>query len=101
MAWPAANRSDETGWFRRQFSPTIVPGLVGWYKADGTLWQDSARTTPVVANSDPVGAWDDASGNNNHLLQATAGKRPLYKVNILGGKPAVLFDGLGTFVSIA
>lgn len=74
------------------FVPTDVTGLKEWGKADGTLYQDSGRTTPVTANNDPVGAADDASGNANHLLQATAGKRPLYKTNIQNGKPGLLFD---------
>lgn len=37
------------------FSPLSIPGLKLWLKADGTLWQDSARTTPAIADGDPVG----------------------------------------------
>lgn len=61
--------------------------------SDGPFWQDSARTTPAVADGDPIGAWDDTSGNNRHALQATAGKRPLLKLGIVNGKPVVRFDG--------
>jgi hypothetical protein len=57
-----------------------------------TLWQDSARTTPVTADGDPVGCIDDKSGNGNHLKQATSGKRPLYKTS--GGLHWLLFDGV-------
>lgn len=74
------------------FSPSDITGLVGWWKADGTLWQDSGRTTPVTADGDPVGAWDDASGNGNHVIQATAGARPLYKTGVQNSLPGVLFD---------
>lgn len=70
-----------------------IAGLTLWLKADGTLWQDSARTTPVAADSDPVGAWDDASGNNAHATQATAGNRPTYRTGIVNGKPILRFDG--------
>lgn len=52
----------------------------GWYDPSdlATVWQDSARTTPGAVNS-PVGALDDKSGNGNHLLQATAGARPILR----------------------
>jgi hypothetical protein len=76
-----------------EFSPADISGLKLWLKADGTLWQDSARTTPASADGDPVGAWDDASGEGNHVLQTTNGLRPLLKINIVNGEPAVLFDG--------
>lgn len=66
----------------------------GYYDASdlSTLWQDSARTTPVTADGDPVGAWDDKSGNGNHLTQATSGRRPLYKTS--GGLHWLQFDGI-------
>lgn len=74
--------------------PTIPNSdLKVWFKADDKLWQDSARTTVATADGNPVGAWDDASGTLNHALQATAGKRPLYKTSILNGKPVLRFDG--------
>jgi hypothetical protein len=82
------------------FAPDQLTNLHAWYKGDGTLWQDSARTTPVTANNDPVGAWDDASGNGYHVLQATAGNRPVYKAT--GGpnsKPAVNADVAGKYLS--
>lgn len=70
--------------------PETLTNLHAWYKADGTLWQDSARTTPATANNDPVGAWDDASGNGGHALQSTAGLRPALNTSGPNSKPAVL-----------
>lgn len=74
---------------------TQAPNLAYWYDANdiATLWQDSARTTPVASDADPVGAWDDKSGNGRNVIQATAGLRPLYKTNILNGKAIVRGDG--------
>lgn len=43
-----------------------------------TLWQDSARTVPVTAYGQPIGAMDDVSGNSRHELQATEINRPTY-----------------------
>lgn len=76
------------------FLPTQVPDLKLWLDVFdlSTLFQDSALTTPVTANSDPLGGWKDKSGNGNHVVQATASKRPLYKTNIVNGKSMVLFD---------
>lgn len=75
------------------FAPTDIAGLKAWFKADGTLYQDSARTTLAAADADPVGSWSDGSGQNNHASQATAGSRPLLKLGILNGRPVIRFDG--------
>lgn len=82
------------------FSPlSLSPAL--WLKADGVLWQDSARTTPAVADGDPVGAWDDASGNGRNLTQANTGLRPLLKLSIQNGLPVVRFDGADDVLALA
>jgi hypothetical protein len=83
------------------FSPLslFTGGVVGaWYDPSDltTLFQDSAGTTPVTADSDPVGLMLDKSGNGNHLLQATAGLRPLYKTS--GGKHWIEGDGTDDFL---
>ena len=64
-----------------------------------TLFQDAAMTVPVTADSDPVGAILDKSGNGNHLTQSTAGARPLYKTS--GGLSWLEFDGTDDFLSKA
>jgi len=45
------------------------------------LYQDSAGTTPVAADGDPVGLMLDKSGNGNHASQATAASRPVYRTD--------------------
>jgi hypothetical protein len=47
-----------------------------------------------LVDGDPVGTWLDLSGNGNHATQATAAKKPLYKVNIVNGQPVVRFDAV-------
>lgn len=84
------------------FAPTDIANLRFWFDASqiGTLWQDSARTTPVASDSDPVGAWDDGSGGALHATQATSGKRPLYKTGIQNGLAGVLLDGVDDLLNL-
>lgn len=53
---------------------SLAPSL--WLDDTTSLWQLSNGTTPAVANADPIGRWDDRSGNNKHVSQATASLRP-------------------------
>lgn len=85
--------------YRYAAGPDAIAGLKAWYKADGVLWQDSARTTPATADGDPVGSWDDASGVGTHAIQATSTKRPLLKTGILNAKPVLRFDGVDDFLA--
>jgi hypothetical protein len=75
--------------------PSELSGLKVWYDADDldTLYQDSAKTTPVAADGDPIGCWGDKSGNGDDVTQGTTSAKPLYKTGIKNGKAAVLFDG--------
>lgn len=75
----------------RVFSPRDLPNLRVWLRADGVLWQDSARTTRAGADGDPVGSWDDASAAGSHATQATAASRPAFKTGILNGQPVLRF----------
>ena len=56
--------------------------LGAWYDPSdlSTLFQDSAGTIPVTADGQPVGKILDKSGNGNHAIQPTSGKRPTYRV---------------------
>lgn len=58
-------------------TPNQVTGLTGWWDAltSSSLWQDTAGTV-AAGVGDPVGRWDDLSGNGRHFIQATAGRRP-------------------------
>lgn len=77
---------------RRGWSPLSL-SPAAWYDPSdlSTLWKDTAGTTPVTADGDAVARIDDKSGNGRHLLQATSGKRPLYKTS--GGLSWLQFDG--------
>jgi hypothetical protein len=65
--------------------------------AGAELYFDSRR---IYGLSDGTGVqtWDDLSTNANNATQATSGNRPLYKVNIQGGNPMLLFDNSNDYL---
>ena len=65
--------------------PDDIAGLLLWLKADGIVG---------LSDGDAVATWLDETTNNNDFSQATASFRPVYKTNILNGKPIVRFDGI-------
>lgn len=76
------------------FSPTSISGLQLWHSALDVI----SGTEP--SNNDPVGTWQDLSGNGYHLTQATSTKKPTYKTNIINtDKPGIYFDGGDSLIS--
>ncbi len=65
-----------------QFDPLVLSGMVFWLRAEGLNYNDN----------DPVSPWTDFSGGANDVTQSGS-LRPLFKTNVITGKPAVLFDG--------
>lgn len=87
-------RKTLTGCGRAGFSPLSISGLALWLKADAGLYQESTFTTPAVSDGDPVGGWQDQSGNGRHLLEATSNKRLTLKLAIQNGRSIVRSDGV-------
>jgi hypothetical protein len=83
-----------------QFRPPDIGNLKAWWLPNRNTWQDSAQTTPAVADSDPVGGWVDTVGGFA-ATQATAGARPLLKLNVFGNMPALLFTAASSQYLIA
>lgn len=83
------------------FTPRAIAGLLGWYDPSdlSTLYQDSAMTTPVTADGQPVGALLDKSGNGLHMIQPTSTRRPVFKDQ--GGLRYLLHDGVDDYLSRA
>jgi len=68
------------------FDPLDITGLQLWLRADNAI-------DTFVADGD-VTAWSDESGNDNDCtVPVTAARRPHYKENVFGTKPAILFTG--------
>lgn len=72
------------------FSPASLSNLVLWTPADQLTG---------LSDGDPVSTFTDRSGNGNDITAVTT-TRPLYKTNIINGKPALLFDGTDDFMSV-
>lgn len=88
-------------WGAAGFSPLslFASGEQGaWYDPSdlSTMFQDSAGTTPVTADGQPVGKILDKSGHGNHASQATAAARPLYKTD--GTYHWLQFDGVDDYI---
>ena len=57
-----------------------------------SLFQSNAGTTPVAADSDVVGMWQDKSANAFHLTSVANDTRPVWRSG--GGFPYIEFDGV-------
>jgi hypothetical protein len=77
-------------------TPLSFSNLQAWWGADSLSLADD---TPV-GNSGGGTDWNDSSGNGNHLIQSDSAKRPLFKTNIFGSKPAIRFDGSNDFLGM-
>lgn len=80
-------------WNASTFQPTDITEIQRWYKADAIVG---------LNDGDAIDTWPDSSGSSSlgRDLGHEGGDttRPLYKTNIQGGKPAVLFDGSNDYM---
>lgn len=85
------------------FGPASVSGLALWLDASdaSTLFQDAAGTTAAAGDADPVGLWQDKSGNGRHVSQATSSARPSLKLGVQSAKNVIRFDGTDDFLGRA
>jgi hypothetical protein len=67
--------------------------LYAWWDFQSASWlyQDTALTTPVTTNNNPIGGVFDRSGNGRTPTQGTGGSRPLWK-DTLYAFPSALLD---------
>ena len=64
---------------------------------DLIFWLDAAQIVGLANNAE-VASWNDISGMGRNATQATQSRRPRYMTNVVGGKPAVRFDGSSMFL---
>lgn len=48
-----------------------------------------------------VASWTDLSGNGNNATQGTSGARPVCTANTIGGKNALVFDGVNDLLTVS
>lgn len=89
------------------WTPASLTGLLVWYDPSdlSTMWQDSARTTPVTATGQSVCALNDKSGAGRHAVQATTLSCPTLQQDAGGRKylacNASMMDATATSASVA
>ena len=79
---------------RKTFTPLDIEGLQLWLDFSDrlTLFTDSAKTTPVTADGDVIGAAVDLSGNGHDAIQGTTANKPLFKTGIQNARGVARFD---------
>lgn len=58
------------------------------------LWLDAADASTITTVSGAVSQWNDKSGNNRHVSQATANQRPIVSATQFNSLNVLEFDGL-------
>lgn len=66
--------------------------------SDLSVWLDADDTS--FSNNDAVSTWTN-KGSGNNTTQSDSNKRPLFKTNLLNGKPGIDFDGTNDFLQIS
>ncbi len=67
-----------------------------WHKASAGTFQSNGGAA-ATADTDPVGQWQDQSGNNRHV-ESTNTARPILKLSILNSLPVLRFDGSNDYL---
>jgi len=60
------------------------------------LWLDAADASTITESGGAVSQWDDKSGNNYHVSQATAANQPAVSTD--AGNASLLFDGTSDYL---
>jgi len=72
------------------FSPSDISNMELWLKADTGVYSDNGSTP--ATDTDAVYRWDDQSGNNRDVVQATEADRPTYNTSEYETLPAIAFS---------
>ena len=71
----------------------VYSSAVAWTPAelgaDLALWLDAEDTASITLNGSTVSQWNDKSGNNYHMSQATGALQPRYVAAGMNGKPTL------------
>lgn len=67
--------------------PRTISGLIGWYAPESAVAIDGTSGTTTISR------WDDLSGFNYHLTQATKATQATIQYNVINGYRVTRFDG--------
>ena len=78
---------------REEPSAGPVAGMALWLDAAdaSTLFTTDTGSTQS-GDTDPVGRWEDKSGNGFHAIQPSSGARPTLTTNVINGKPVTRYS---------
>jgi len=63
---------------------------------DTALWLDAADASTITESGGAVSQWNDKSGNNRNVMQATAADQPTVSTD--AGNASLLFDGTSEYL---
>ena len=96
----STNTSTRTPTATPTASPTDTPSNSPATLAGLVLWLD-ARQITGLADGVPVASWSDASPALRTATQSTPSSRPIYRSNAINGRPALRFDGIDDYLTVA
>lgn len=81
-------------------TPDAIPGLLAWYDASDmqSMRENSNGTNAVASDSAAVGCWLDKGPFGYHMTQATNSRRPLLRLFRQNSLPALVFDGISSYL---
>lgn len=93
--WGGLDPFFQTQFAGGEFSPLNLPGLRIWMGGTDptTMYQDSALTTPVANDADPVGGWVSKAPTVWAAVQANAALRHTYQTNEVNGLSVCQYGG--------
>lgn len=62
------------------------------------LWLDANDSSTITLNGSTVSQWNDKSGNDRHVVQASSTSQPTYNATGFNNKPTIDFDGSNDFL---
>ncbi len=74
-------------------TPDTFSGLLGYWNAATSVFQEHNATTTPSSNSNPVGTWVSSGTSAKFTAAASGSTRPTLITNALNSKPVVRFDG--------
>jgi hypothetical protein len=80
-------------WNETVWNPSMISTALWLDAADSSTLFTTDTGSTLVVSGDTVGRWNDKSGNNKNVIQATESNRPLFTADLLNGLPLLTFDG--------